>query len=167
MGAEESLISATGKVASRKLPVLGIAIGVAQTAKGGWNAKNARERARDTKQSEQKRIAATRAANIFARRAIFKAASTVVAQVPVCGTIAALALDGANTFLNAVDGNPKQLEKEASRNGPAKKKTTEAFMRSMREQAENAERGARIAQQQALRRRPDWIRIRFSLLNHS
>jgi hypothetical protein len=42
------------------------------------------------------------------------------------------------------------LEKEASRNGAAKKKSTEAFMRLMREQAENAEHGSRIAEQQAL-----------------
>jgi hypothetical protein len=146
MGAEESWISATGEVANHKVPVLGIAIGVAQTAKDGWNAKNAQ----DTKHNEQERIAATRPANIYGRRAIFQAASTVVPQLPVCGTIAGLALDGANALLNAVDGKPKQLEKEASRNGAAKKKSTEAFMRLMREQAENAERGSRIAEQQAL-----------------
>jgi hypothetical protein len=144
------LIRETGDVASCKVPVLGIAIGVAQTAKDGWNAKNARERARDTKRSQQERIAATRAANICGRRAILKAANTIVAQVPVSGTIAALALDGANALLNAADGNPKPVEKEALRNGAAKKKSTEAFMRSMREQAGNAERGARTAEQHAL-----------------
>jgi hypothetical protein len=89
--------------------------------------------------SKQGRIAAT----IYSRRAILKAASTVAGQIPVYGTASALALDGVNTVLDLADGNPKELEKEASRSGVKKRRSTEAFMRAMREQAENAEHGSR------------------------
>jgi hypothetical protein len=44
-------------------------------------------------------------------------------------------LDGVNELLNVADGNPNELEKEASRSDVRKKRSTEAFMRAMREQA--------------------------------
>ena len=143
MGAEESLINAAGETVGRKVPVLGICIGAAETAKEGWNAKNAFARAANGNRSKRERIAATRAATIHGRRAIFKAASTVTAQIPVYGTAAALALDGVNALLNVAGGNPKELEKEASGNGVRKKGSTEAFMRAIREQAKTDQ--ARIA----------------------
>jgi hypothetical protein len=148
MGGEESLINAAGESVGRKVPVLGISIGAAETAKEGWAAKNAFARAAN--RNKQERIAAIRAATIYSRRTILKAATTVIGQIPVYGTAAALALDGANALLNTTDGNPKELEKEASRSGVRKKRSTEAFMRAMREQAENADRGSRIAERQAL-----------------
>lgn len=135
MEAEELLISGTGKAASRKVPVFGVAIGVVETAKDGWKAKNAVGRALDAKLSERERITASRAATIYGRRAIFKAGSTVVAQIPVYGTVAALALDGAEAVLNLVEGDPNKVEKKASAKVVTKKKSTEAFMREMREQA--------------------------------
>src|SRR5207245_8307208 len=99
---------------------------------------------------KQERIDGIRAATIYSRRTNLKAASTVAGQIPVYGTAAALALDGVNALLNVADDNPKELEKEASRSGVRKKRSTEGFMRAMREQAENAERGSRIAERQAL-----------------
>jgi hypothetical protein len=51
---------------------------------------------------------------------------------------------------NLADGNPKEPEKEAPRSGVRKKRSTEAFMRTMRQHAENADRGSRIAERQAL-----------------
>jgi hypothetical protein len=135
MGTEKSLINAAGKTVGRKVPFLGISIGAAETAKEGWNAKNAFARAANGNRSKQQRIAAIRAAAIYGRRAIFKAASTVAAQIPGYGTAAALILDGANTLLNVAGGSPKELEKKASRTGVRKRKSTEAFMRAMREQA--------------------------------
>jgi hypothetical protein len=147
MGGNESLINAAGEGVGRKVPVLGISIGAAKTAKEGWDAKNAFARAVNGNRSKQQRIAATRDATIYSRRAILKAASTVAGQIPVYGTAAALALDGVNAVLNVADGNPKELEKEASRSDVRKRRSTEAFMRAMREQAENAGRkcGLRIA----------------------
>jgi hypothetical protein len=142
MSGDESLISAAGESVGRKVPILGISIGAAETAKEGWDAKNAFARAANGKRSKQERIAATRAATIYSRRAILKAASTVAGQIPVYGTAAALAVDGVNALLNVADGNPKELEKEASRSGVRKRRSTEAFMRAMREQAENADREA-------------------------
>jgi len=150
MGGEESLINAAGESVGRKVPVLGISIGAAETAKEGWNAKNAFARAANGNRSKRERIAATRAATIYCRRAILKAGGTVAGQIPVYGTAAALALDGVNALLNVADGNPRELEKEASRSGVRKKRSTEGFMRAMREHAENAERGSRIAERQAL-----------------
>jgi hypothetical protein len=134
MGAEEWVISGTGNAMSRKVPVFGIALGAAETAREGWKAKNAFRRALDTKRSEQERTAASRAATIYGRRAIFKAGSTVIAQIPVYGTVAALALDGFDGVLSAVEGDPKKAE-QASRNAVSKKKSTEAFMQAMRERA--------------------------------
>ncbi len=141
MSGDESLISAAGESVGRKVPILGISIGAAETAKEVWNAKNAFAHAANEKRSKQERIAATRAVTIYSRQAILKAASTVAGQIPVYGTAAALAVDGVNALLNVADGNPKELEKEASRSGVRKRRSTEAFMRAMREQAENADRG--------------------------
>jgi hypothetical protein len=149
MGADASLINAAGESVGHKVPVLGISIGAAETAKEGWDAKNAFARAGSRNRSKQERIAATRAATIYSRRAVLKAASTVAGQIPVYGTAAALALDGVNTLLNLADANPKELEKGAPRSDVRKKRSTEGFMRAMREQAENADRGSRIAERQA------------------
>jgi hypothetical protein len=135
MGGKESLINGAGKTVGRKVPVLGISVGAAETAKQGWNAKSALARAANGNRSKQERIASIRAAIIYGRRAILKAASTVAAQIPVYGTAAALTLDGANALLNVAEGNPQQLEREATRGGERKKRSTEAFMRAMREQA--------------------------------
>jgi hypothetical protein len=135
MGTKGSLINAAGEAFGRKVPVLGISVGAAETVKEGWSAKNACARAAAKNRSRQERIAATRAAAIYGRRAMLKSASTVAAQIPVYGTATALALDGVNAVLDLVDGNPKELEKEASRSGVRKKRSTEAFMRAMREQA--------------------------------
>ena len=143
MSGEESLINAAGESVVRKMPVLGISIGAAETAKEGWNAKNAFARAANGNRSQQERIAATRAATIYSRRTILKTASTVAGQIPVYGTAAALALDGVNALLNLSDGNPRELEKGASRSGVRRKRSTEGFMRAMREQAEADQ--ARIA----------------------
>ena len=150
MGGDESLTNSAGEGVGRKVPVLGISIGAAETAKEAWDAKNAFARAANGNRSKPERIAATRAAAIYSRRAILKAASTVAGQIPVYGTAAALALDGVNAVLNVADGNPKELEKEASPSGVRKRRSTESFMRSMREQAENADRGLRIAEQASL-----------------
>jgi hypothetical protein len=94
MSGEASLINAAGDSVGRKVPVLGISIGAAETAKEGWDAKNALGRAANRNRSKQERIAANRAATIYRRRAILKAASTVAGQIPGYGTAAALALDG-------------------------------------------------------------------------
>jgi hypothetical protein len=106
MGGDEALTNAAGEGVGRKVPVLGISIGAAETAKEGWNAKNAFTRAANGNRSKQERIAATRAATIYGRRAILKAASTVAGQIPVYGTAAALALDGISAVLNVANGNP-------------------------------------------------------------
>ena len=143
MSGEESLINEAGKSVGRKVAVLGISIGAAETAKEGWDAKNAFARAANGNRNKQERIAAARAASIYSRRAILKAASTVTGQIPGYGTAAALALDGVNALLNVAEGNPRKLEKRASRSGVRKKRSTEAFMRAMREQAEADQ--ARIA----------------------
>jgi hypothetical protein len=143
MSGEASLINAAGDSVGRKVPVSGVPIGAAETAKEGWDAKNAFARAANRNRSKQERIAANRAATIYSRRAILKAASTVAGQIPGYGTAAALALDGVNALLNVADGNPKEPEKEAPRSGVRKKRSTEVFMRAMREQAETDK--ARIA----------------------
>jgi len=134
MGVQESLMSVAGETVARKVPVLDISVGAAETAREGWNAQNALARAVNRNRSKQERIAATRAATIYGRRAILKAASTVAAQIPGYGTAAALALDGVNVLLDVTEGNPKELEK-ASRNGVRKRRSTEEFMRAMREVA--------------------------------
>jgi hypothetical protein len=129
MGGDEALTNAAGEGVGGKIPVLGISVGAAEAAKEGWNAKNAFARAANGNRSKPERIAATRAATIYSRRAILKAASTVAGQIPVYGTAAALALDGVNAVLNVADGNPKELEKEASRSGVKKRRSTRQKMR--------------------------------------
>jgi hypothetical protein len=135
MGVEESLIGGTAKAGSRKVPVLGIAIGAAETAKNGWDAKSACKRALDPNRSEQERIAAIRISKIYGRRAMFKAGSTIAAQIPGYGTIASLAVDGADIVLRTMEGDPQKIEKPSSEKIANKKRSTEAFMQTMREQA--------------------------------
>jgi len=135
MQAEQSFIRGIARVASRKIAVGGIAIGTAQTLKESWSAKSAVVHALDTRRSNQERIVASRAAAVYGRRAIFKAGSTVVAQVPGYGTVAALAVDCADAVLRMAEGNQKKLEQKASLDPAGKRKSTEAFMQSMREQA--------------------------------
>jgi hypothetical protein len=125
MGGDEALTNAAGEGVGGKIPVLGISVGAAEAAKEGWNAKNAFARAANGNRSKPERIAATRAATIYSRRAILK----VAGQIPVYGTAAALALDGVNAVLNVADGNPKELEKEASRSGVKKRRSTRQKMR--------------------------------------
>lgn len=131
----ESLIHGTTQIVSSKIPVLGITIGAAATAKYTSKTKSALERALDAKRREPERIAASRAATIYGRRAIFKAGSTVVAQIPVYGTVAALAMDGADSVIRTVEGDPKKIERQPHIQQRPRKKSTEAFMQSMREQA--------------------------------
>src|SRR5260221_729526 len=82
MSGEASLINAAGDSVGRKVPVLGISIEAAETAEEEWDAKNAFGRAAHRNRSKQERIAANRAATIYSRRAILKAASTVAGQIP-------------------------------------------------------------------------------------
>jgi predicted polyphosphate/ATP-dependent NAD kinase len=58
MGGDEALTNAAGESVGRKIPVLGISVGAAETAKEGWNAKNAFARAANGNRSKQERIAA-------------------------------------------------------------------------------------------------------------
>jgi hypothetical protein len=51
---------------------------------------------------------------------------------------------------NVANGSPEEQEKEAPRSGVRQKRSTEVFMRAMREHAENADRGSRTAERQAL-----------------
>jgi hypothetical protein len=135
MKAESSLIGGTTQIAARKVPVFGIAVGTAQTLKEGWNAKNAVTRALDTRCSKQERLEASRRAAVYGRRAIFKAGSTVLAQVPGYGIIAALTLDSTDAALRMVEGEQEKVEQKATPDPARKRKSTEAFMRRMREQA--------------------------------
>jgi hypothetical protein len=135
MKAESSLIGGTTQVAARKVPVFGIAVGTAQTLKEGWNAKNAIARSLDTRRSKQERLEASRRAAVYGRRAIFKAGSTVLGQVPGYGTIVALTLDSTDAALRMVEGEQEKVEQKAAPDPARKRKSTEAFMRRMREQA--------------------------------
>src|SRR5258708_33985019 len=128
MSGEASLINAAGDSVGRKVPGLGISIGAAETAKEEWDAKNAFARAANRNRSKQERIAANRAATIYSRRAMLKAASTVAGQIPGYGTAAALALDGVNALLNVAAGNPKGPEKEAPRSVGSEKRSAEGVM---------------------------------------
>jgi hypothetical protein len=130
----ESLLHGISKVMTREIPVLGIAYGAAEARKYAAQTQNAFQRSLDTRRTEQERIAASRATAIYGRRAIFKAGSTVVAQIPVYGTVAALAMDGADSVIRTVEGDPKKIERQRHAKLP-RKQSTEAFMRSMREQA--------------------------------
>jgi hypothetical protein len=130
---EENVESA--KAGETKIPVLGIAAGLTESVKEAQQAEKALERARDPERTEQERSAASRAAAIHGRRALFKAVSTVLAQVPAEGTAASLTLDGANMILDQIEGDPSKLEKNASRNIAPKRTSTESFMQGIREQA--------------------------------
>jgi hypothetical protein len=118
-----------------KIPVLGIASGLTESVKEAQQAERALERAMDPNRTEEERSAANRAAAIHGRRALFKAVSTVLAQVPSQGTAASLTLDGANMILDQIEGDPTKLEKSPSRNAGAKRTSTESFMQGIREQA--------------------------------
>lgn len=118
-----------------KIPVLGIAAGLTESVKEAQQAEKALERANDPERTEQERSAASRAAAIHGRRALFKAVSTVLAQVPAEGTAASLTLDGANMILDQIEGDPTRIEKNVSRNPAPKRTSTESFMQGIREQA--------------------------------
>ncbi|MBV8277795.1 MAG: hypothetical protein JO170_21375, partial [Verrucomicrobia bacterium] len=94
------------KAGETKIPVLGIAAGLTESVKEAQQAQKALERANDPERSEAERSAAGRAAAIHGRRALFKAVSTVLAQVPAEGTAASLTLDGANMILDQIEGDP-------------------------------------------------------------
>jgi hypothetical protein len=131
---EKAIESAT-KAGETKIPVLGIAAGLTESVREAQQAERALERANDPERTEQERSAANRAAAIHGRRALFKAVSSVLAQVPAEGTAASLTLDGANMILDQIEGDPTKLEKNASRNPTPKRTSTESFMQGIREQA--------------------------------
>jgi hypothetical protein len=125
------------KTRETKIPVLGIAAGLTESVKEAQEAEKALERARDPERSEQERSAASRAASIHGRRALFKAVSSVLAQGPADGTTASLTLDGANMILDQIEGDPTRLEKSVSKSSGPKRTNTESFMQGIREQAAN------------------------------
>jgi hypothetical protein len=131
---EKAIESAT-KTGETKIPVLGIAAGLTESVREAQQAERALERANDPERTEQERLAANRAAAIHGRRALFKAVTSVLAQVPAEGTAASLTLDGANMILDQIEGDPTKLEKNASRNPAPKRTSTESFMQGIREQA--------------------------------
>jgi hypothetical protein len=130
-----SLEPSVGQTVESKIPVLGIAAGLTESVKEAQQAEQALARAKDPKRTEEERSAAERAAAIHGRRALFKAVSTVLAQIPAEGTAASLTLDGANMILDQIEGDPAKLEKNASRTGAPKRTSTESFMQGIREQA--------------------------------
>jgi hypothetical protein len=123
------------KAGETKIPVLGIAAGLTESVREAQQAERALERANDPERTEQERSAASRAAAIHGRRALFKAVSTVLAQGPVEGTAASLTLDGANMILDQIEGDPTKLEKTATKAPTPKRTSTESFMQGIREQA--------------------------------
>lgn len=125
----------SSKAGETRIPVLGMAAGLTECVKEAQQAERALERARDPERTEQERSAANRAAAIHGRRALFKAVSTVLSQVPAEGTAASLTLDGANMILDQIEGDPTKLEKNVSRTPSPKRTSTESFMQSIREQA--------------------------------
>jgi hypothetical protein len=131
----EKAMESSTKAGVTNIPVLGIAAGLTESVKEAQQAERALERSRDPDRSEAERTAASRAAAIHGRRALFKAVSTVLAQGPVEGTAASLTLDGANMILDQIEGDPGKLEKKASRTITPKQGSTESFMQSIREQA--------------------------------
>ena len=131
----EENTESSAKAVETKIPVLGIAAGLTESVKEAQQAEKALERARDPERTEQERSAANRAAAIHGRRALFKAVSTVLSQVPAEGTAASLTLDGANMILDQIEGDPAKLEKNATRNPAPKRTSTESFMQGIREQA--------------------------------
>ncbi|HXM01538.1 MAG TPA: hypothetical protein VN939_02985 [Chthoniobacterales bacterium] len=123
------------KSGETNIPVLGIATGLTESVKEAQQAEKALARSRDPGRTEAERSAAGRAAAIHGRRALFKAVSTVLTQLPAEGTAASLTLDGANMILDQIEGDPTKLEKSATRNITPKQTSTESFMQSIREQA--------------------------------
>src|SRR6201984_3799908 len=111
---EKAIESAT-KTGETKIPVLGIAAGLTESVREAQQAERALERANDPERTEQERLAANRAAAIHGRRALLKAVTSVLAQVPAEGTAASLTLDGANMILDQIEGDPTKLEKTATK----------------------------------------------------
>jgi hypothetical protein len=135
MNPETSLAQDTVKNGETKIPVLDIAAGLTESVREAQQAEKALERSKDPERTEAERSAAGRAAAIHGRRALFKAVSTVLTQLPAEGTAASLTLDGANMILDQIEGDPTKLEKTASRSVTPKQGSTEAFMQGIREQA--------------------------------
>jgi len=135
MNPETPLAEDTVKTGENEIPVLGIAAGLTESVKEAQQAEKALERSRDPERTEAERSAAGRAAAIHGRRALFKAVSTVLTQLPAEGTAASLTLDGASMILDQIEGDPTKLEKNASRSVPPKQTSTESFMQGIREQA--------------------------------
>jgi hypothetical protein len=135
MGTDESLIGANGRSAKKKPQVSGTTTGVVETVKEVAETEKALARATDNKRSEEERSAATHAASIHGRRARLKVFSTILSQIPGEGAALSAVVDGANTILDKLDGDPERLEKQAQRNATNKKQSTESFMRGIREQA--------------------------------
>ena len=131
----EKVIEPATKAGETKIPVLGIAAGLTESVREAQQAEKALERANDPQRTEQERSAASRAAAIHGRRALFKAVSTVLAQGPAEGTAASLTLDGANMILDQIEGDPTKLEKTPTKAPTPKRTSTESFMQGIREQA--------------------------------
>lgn len=131
----EKVIEPVTKSGETKIPLLGIAAGLTESVREAQQAERALERANDPERTEQERSAASRAAAIHGRRALFKAVSTVLAQGPAEGTAASLTLDGANMILDQIEGDPMKLEKTATKAPTPKRTSTESFMQGIREQA--------------------------------
>ena len=131
----EKTVESSANAGVTKIPVLGIAAGLTESVKEAQQAEKALERSRDPDRTEAERTAASRAAAIHGRRALFKAVSTVLTQLPAEGTAASLTLDGANMIVDQIEGDPSKLEKNASRTITPKQASTESFMQSIREQA--------------------------------
>ena len=132
---QSNLANTLVKASEATIPVLGIATGLTESVKEAQQAEKALERAMDPRRSEEERSAATQAAAIHGRRALFKAVSTVLTQLPAGGTAASLTLAGANMILDQIEGDPTKLEKNVSRNATPKRTSTESFMQEIREQA--------------------------------
>jgi hypothetical protein len=135
MGTDESLIGANGRSAKKKPQVSGTTTAVVETVKEVAETEKALARATDNRRSEEERSAATHAASIHGRRARLKVFSTILSQIPGEGAALSAVVDGANTILDKLDGDPERLEKQAQRNATNKKQSTESFMRGIREQA--------------------------------
>ena len=131
----DKAIEPATRASETKIPVLGIAAGLTESVREAQQAERALERANDPERTEQERSAASRAAAIHGRRALFKAVSTVLAQGPAEGTAASLTLDGANMILDQIEGDPTKLEKTAIKAPTSKRSSTESFMQGIREQA--------------------------------
>jgi hypothetical protein len=131
----DNVVKPSAKTAETQIPVLGIAAGLTESVKEAQQAEKALERANDPERSQQERTAASRAAAIHGRRALFKAVSSALAQGPAEGTAASLTLDGANMILDQIEGDPTKLEKTATKAPTPKRTSTESFMQGIREQA--------------------------------